>query len=311
MLVEALLTLFLASPAPQPKPSQQPAVVFVLNTPYIEIFNNFIRAPGVQSIHRDWDVHLICTDSQVGMLVTRNPGWSCRIELHTSRDVVEVFTKRIPYVVSLVLAGRDVLISDLDALWMQGPQPMLLREHAQIVMTRDYAPWSARKAWGAAACMGFIFFRGSDPKMQAAIVPLTTPMKNDQADFNKNLAREHLQWNHRLLYTRSRLVDRGTLRTMNTTYAGLKVAMMPHTLFVRQCEGGVNFSKVVIAHCRNHGKNGDVKRRMLEALGLWFIPREGGSRLPLVLTNSTMQQKKSNPSEGLGTYQEETSEPGP
>jgi hypothetical protein len=254
-------------------PDSRPAVVMVLNSAYIQVFENFIRAPGAKHLAR-WDVHLLCTDQSTGPLVGKL-GWQCRDTQQTGRAAAAVYTKRIPYVLALVRAGRDVLISDLDAIWLQDPLPELMSAEAGIVGSRGKSPPLASRVWGATFCMGFIFFKGTDPRVRMLVDAATTPMREDQTDFNHNLVRQKIVWDRTPVPFNAAdgLMDYGTVTIPNQPHTGVRVAMLPHTRFMRLCVRPADFSNVTIAHCHNRGKQQWLKVKSLALLKLWYIPR--------------------------------------
>lgn len=265
-----------ASLIPTTPADTRPVVVLVLNAAYLRVFENFILAPAIPSMLRAWDVHLLCTDRVVGPLVAVHRGWRCRAVQQAGRGAAKTYTKRIPYVRELVRAGRDVLISDLDALWLRDPLQTLQGIDAGIVASRGSSPPSVSAVWGATVCMGFVFFRGSDPRVAAALDALTVPMREDQTDFNRNLLRERVRWDEgRLAYIPSAHTSYGTVMRPNRTYTGLRVAMLAHSTFRRICPKGQKLnasSGVIIAHCHNKGKQQWLKLKKLKSVGLWYLP---------------------------------------
>lgn len=184
-----------------------------------------------------------------------------------------MYTQRIAYVVALVKLGRDVLISDIDALWLQDPLPDLVSTNAGVVGSFGLSPPLAVAEWGAGFCMGFIFFRGSDTKVRAGVTPLTTPMREDQKSFNANIRRERLVWDDASMLQSETRFGTVLAHDGNASYAGLRVAMLPRSRYIRWCSSQTNFSAVVIAHCYVGAKERRNKERELSKLHLWFIPR--------------------------------------
>jgi len=251
----------------------RPVVVMVLNSAYTRVFENFIRAPGAHHLAA-WETHIICTDRATAVSLAKL-GWRCQDTVKTGRSAAQVYTRRIPYVAHLVHLGRDVLITDVDAIWLGDPLPDIMATQAGIIGSRGRSP---HLDWGASLCMGFIFFRGSDPLVRAAMPVLTEPMREDQTDFNHNMQRERLVWDEgRVRFVDSIDTSFGTLRPKNANagHAGLRVAMLPHKSYVRICEDKVDYSTVIIAHCHSRGKRAHLKVQSLGAKNLWYIPEKG------------------------------------
>jgi len=261
----------------QPAVAARPVLVLVLNSKYAQVFENFVRAPG--AVHMaQFDVHVVCTDHRIAGELA-NLGWRCStMAISRGGGAAGVYTKRIPYVVSLIRKGRDVLICDIDAIWIKDPLPELLATQAGIISSPGGSPPLASAKLGVAFCMGFIFLRGSDPQVRDAIVPLTTPMNEDQTDFNKNMIREGLAYdNVKVPYPHTTVTYYGKLNAKEEPYDGLRIAMLPHSRFQRLCAPNTDFSYnatggVTIAHCHNRGKQGYLKVKKLASIKLWFVP---------------------------------------
>ncbi|KAJ1621139.1 hypothetical protein T492DRAFT_1072810 [Pavlovales sp. CCMP2436] len=170
--------------------------------------------------------------------------------------------------------GRDVLICDIDAIWIRDPLPKLLATRAGIVSSPGLSPGDAIKKYGVAFCMGFIFIRGSDLKVRDAMFALTKPMREDQGDFNQNMMREGLEYDTiKVGFTNE--TSYGRLHARGKSYDGLRVAMLPRSRFMRQCSPNTDFTatgNVVIAHCHSHGKQPYLKTKILSEMKLWFVP---------------------------------------
>lgn len=253
--------------------TQLPAVVMTLNQAYVPVWANFIAAPGARFLER-WEVHLLCTDRGTGPIVAKH-GWTCRAtSIGGGRGAAAVYTKRIPYLIKLVGEGRDVLVSDIDAIWLRDPLPELESIQAGIVSSRGSSPPGVARSWGSTFCMGFIFFRGSDPRVRAALQVGTRPMHEDQTDFNQNIMRANVQWDEgRLKYIESTATAYGTMVAHGKPYTGLRIAMLAHSRFMRICPRNHNFGNVTIAHCHSRGKQQYLKIKKLRSLGLWYLDK--------------------------------------
>jgi hypothetical protein len=257
----------------------RPVLVLVVNDAYLSVFDNFIRAPAIPSLAR-WDVHLLCIDSNAALLATvAEMGWRCSHigaskNSHRSQDV---YTARMPHLQQLVASGRDVLISDLDALWLKDPLPelRLVAARAGIVSSRGLYPKGPIQMYGTAVCMGFVFFKGSDSRVRSAFAELTSPMHEDQSSFNNNLLREGVEWEERMLRMdeSSTTTTYGRILAPGRSYANLSIAMLPHARFIRNCTGASHATLheiVTIAHCHTGGKRAKVKQVFLSLRGLWW-----------------------------------------
>ena len=73
-----------------------------------------------------------------------------------------VFMERLVALAALVISGLDVLHSDADCLFLRDFRPFLQQPEVHIVAQPDSYPQTPAKAFGATACMGFVFFRSTD-----------------------------------------------------------------------------------------------------------------------------------------------------
>ena len=58
----------------------------------------------------------------------------------------------------------SVLMNDIDAMWVQDPYKSIFANHPDISIfaQRGAFPGIYKRKWGAAACMGFIYFRATE-----------------------------------------------------------------------------------------------------------------------------------------------------
>jgi hypothetical protein len=171
-----------------------------------------------------------------------------------------------------VSEGRDVLITDVDAIWLRDPLPELKSIDAGIISSRGSSPPGVSRAWGATFCMGFIFFRGSDPRVRAALKVGTNMMNEDQTDFNTNMMRAEVRWDEgKIPYVGSTVTSYGTMTAPGTPYTGQRIALLAHSRFMRICPPDTDFRNVTIAHCYSRGKQQYLKVKKLRSLGLWYL----------------------------------------
>jgi len=95
--------------------------------------------------------------------------------------------------------GTDVLMSDLDALWLRDPLPMVathLARGVEVVASRASSlPRPQAEKWGATVCMGFVYFttsRGSLALFGRTVAAMRLQEKpDDQVAFNEVLDNMH------------------------------------------------------------------------------------------------------------------------
>lgn len=267
----------------------KPVLLVVLSRSHVHLLQNFLQAPAVRlGALASWEPYLLCADADTGPLVSR-VGWRCNetaapAPSNGAVTAEKVYTSRIRTLARLVDARRDVLLCDTDALWLSDPWPHLRGVDAGIVGSRAGYPFKALGAWGATFCMGFIFFRGSEPSVRALLPAVLHPMREDQTDFNNNLARAGVSWDGgRVPYSPSTAVDYGTVtaewvghmtkerRATAEQYRGVRVALLPEAHFKRLCSSRDALQGAVVAHCASRSHGGALKAKFLEKRGLWWM----------------------------------------
>jgi hypothetical protein len=174
----------------------------MVNSQFTGVLDLFLNAPAAPtaSVDSPFEPFVVCSGGEIREQL-RARGWSCNAT--ADEQLAQSYGKRsynarIEFLLRLVVKnGRDVLMSDLDALWLRDPLP-LLRAHANagIIGSRGSWPANALYAWGGSAfCMGFIFFRGTDPRVRALVSEvLHLPIVEDQEDLNRRLCARGVVW---------------------------------------------------------------------------------------------------------------------
>eukprot|EP01031_Cornospumella_fuschlensis_P025336 gene25336-30595_t len=83
---------------------------------------------------------------------------------HRGRKIVRhlIWMKRLEIVSVLLQRGEDVLLSDLDAIWLQNPYPDIsahLQAGSSVISSRATFPEEISRVWGRSLCMGFIYLK--------------------------------------------------------------------------------------------------------------------------------------------------------
>jgi len=159
-------------------------------------------------------VILLALDKEAHDAVRANQGHSV-----LSEDVIdEAMTARVKshghehfvWLTRMVVArhilttGTDLLMTDLDALWLRDPLPMIAAQLAagnDVVASRAHGiPLPQKLKWGSTACMGFVYFRADDPVRaimnRTVLVMLQQDDPDDQIAFNEvsSCLRIHTHW---------------------------------------------------------------------------------------------------------------------
>ena len=71
---------------------------------------------------------------------------------------------RIQLLAYLLHHDASVIMNDIDAMWVQDPYKTIFANHPDISIfaQRGAFPGIFKRKWGAAACMGFIYFRATE-----------------------------------------------------------------------------------------------------------------------------------------------------
>jgi len=193
----------------------------------------------------------------------------------------------------LLQAGTDVLISDLDALWLQNPFPVL--EHfpqSQLLASRASFPEEISLRLGATVCLGFAYVKSKKPS-KALWVYLAEQLgqsfnPDDQRILNNMLLEIGLRFPKRLTYVKNAHADVGQVRLRRAIKEGsglsapsqanmLYVTLLAHDNFRRLgCENvttsaleAMRGSKVL--HCLEHIKKAAKKEEVSRDLGTWLV----------------------------------------
>lgn len=193
----------------------------------------------------------------------------------------------------LLQAGIDVLISDLDALWLQNPFTAL--EHfpySQLLASRASFPEEISLRLGATVCLGFAYVKSKKPS-KALWVYLAEKLgqsfnPDDQRVLNFMLLDVGLRFPKRLTYVKNGHADVGQVRLRKAIKEGsgisasseanmLYVTLLAHDNFRRLgCENvtssalqAMRGSKVL--HCLEHLKKAEKKEEVSRDLGTWLI----------------------------------------
>jgi hypothetical protein len=102
--------------------------------------------------------------AEMGSNGTRNDRYSGQSHFKSmpSPGLSRVWMKRMQIARRYIESGTDVIMSDVDALWMRTDIFKDLSEYARrsdIVSSRAFWPHHIREKWGACLCMGFIYMK--------------------------------------------------------------------------------------------------------------------------------------------------------
>jgi hypothetical protein len=239
-------------------------VVTFSEASYIPVLCNWLSFAAKRN-----DVVVIALDAIVyeyvreKSLLTFFPHWKTRVG-----SLVKDWTLRLNFLMCLLQQYPGVLtiMSNVDALWVRDPVPMLLNsEHDDIVMSSGTYPADLAKSWhGKTGCMGFAGFRSS-LAMRETFLPLLVHMiernesRDDQVLVNMALKKLKINWR----------VNRGKLGgDLGEIQPSLHVQLLPYSFIVRHCTKGNASQHPFILHCLSL-KTADRKESWMKSAGLW------------------------------------------
>lgn len=231
------------------------AVLVFVNWDYKSTLANFLVAMQRIQIR---NLAMVCLDDRITDFV-KSIGLSCFSAAGTN-SLGSIWRLRVHMLHSLVQNNVSVLMSDTDAIWKKSPFDLLLS--ADIAASRGSFPDFAAQKFGATACMGFVFFRGS-PKV---------------AEFVKNGMLKHLADDDQVALNAALIgydlhFDEGRLEYENSTNISLgrafdlSVNFLDHLRFQRQCR---NVDDAIVAHCFTQ-KTGPSKVKAFKEHKLWYL----------------------------------------
>jgi len=193
-------------------------------------------------------------------------------------------TLKFPVVRNLLAQGCDVVMSDVDALWLQDPQPYC-RGLADIAFLRaGYFPAALVPVWGLTACSGFVYWRcclGTIAFLDSCLNE-SRRVQDDQIALNLALVEADTVWPHLELGTGASASDPGAalegirasfvrlarrpLRGWTRRY-GLDLLALPHHQFWRHSLVPATLSEMVVCH-PNSPKDELGKIKIFNSMGI-------------------------------------------
>lgn len=170
--------------------------------------------------------------------------------------------------------GRDVILSDNDALWIKSPLENLNTVEGDLVVQRGTMP--ARlgdPVYGVTICMGFAVFRSQSEGMPVFLdemLRVVNKVGDDQVAVNQAARSLHMDW----------IYDEGVsdMRYLESTQAGygvltdlpgnFTVTFLPHNKYRRSCGNPIS-PETFVAHCfskYHHDREQEMKDH-----GVWLL----------------------------------------
>ena len=181
------------------------------------------------------------------------------------RPRASVWESRMRMVLCLLRASYNVTIADTDAVFLSDASEWLTG-YDLVASRGNFPEWSAER-WGASLCLGLARF---NPGAHVAaltkhLVERTQSLRDDQRAVNHVLHEADVAWapetsDGKLLFATSTKTAAGFTRLV-------RVGLLPHAKFVRDCSRGTRGA--VVVHCVS--RSVDAKREALERAGAWVL----------------------------------------
>jgi hypothetical protein len=179
--------------------------------------------------------------------------------------------------------GRDVIFSDIDALWLTDPRPYLGALDSDVAFQRVFGfPAEVVRSWGFAACSGFFWLRSCEGTLALCdrMCAYTAEIADDQVVLNLALAEAGVRWSEpadwsslRDLGARRLLAGEGSGQLLGADISGrtreldLRVTGLGQRLFYRHRELGFDPLEALILH-PNSPKDESAKMDVFRELGV-------------------------------------------
>jgi len=116
-----------------------------------------------------------------------------------------IWIERVSIILSMLKLGNNVLLTDVDALWLQNPVSFLLNHSsADIISSKGWFPPHLYQKWGSTLCLGLSYFSSSNSTIvflqDVAAYLKKDNLENFQVDdqyaVNQVLFNWHIRWNN-------------------------------------------------------------------------------------------------------------------
>jgi hypothetical protein len=176
----------------------------------------------------------------------------------------------------LLTSGFDVLISDLDAIWLKSPFPEIENHAADssLIASRAKFPEDVAERIGATICMGFIYIKSDQNSInlwkQLSEIVSRSKSADDQVSINHLVLRSNIQLKDRLKFYKSNHAEQGTILIDRKP---INITFLAQNQFRRHCD--IRSPQVVresvVAHCSTWQKSDSMKKTAVSTYGMWIL----------------------------------------
>lgn len=297
----------LAAAAAAADHAQAPAVVTFVSNGYEPILNNWLswlkhsgadasrvvvvtprgHDSAVRSRLLYRGVHVVAVDEMEPDQWEPGSSYELGAKKDPSRHArARVWLQRIRVLYEFIAAGVSVVMSDLDAIWVQNAVADLLHKADgqergfDLMMSPGYFPFDVHKQMGVVGCMGFLYANATSATAALLGTMLREKLHqlqlrevkffNDQRILNEQLLRANIALNNSALpQPRPQGNPEPVLgQQLTTAPNALRVLFLSDVQYARVCSNSTAYSSAVVVHCQSHN-SGAAKRAFLHRVGLW------------------------------------------
>lgn len=174
------------------------SIVTFIGSDFLHLFFNWIAHIRSVCVECDAQIHVVCMD-EVSKRYLNRFSISCRylsiensvakipLRLRVGRKkTMNVWVARIDYLISLLKSGSNILLCDVDAVWLRNPMITLLNaaNDSDIVASKGWYPIELHRSWGSTLCLGFAYFKSSFFTIEL-LEEVSRLMKSERLDPNR------------------------------------------------------------------------------------------------------------------------------
>lgn len=239
---------------------------------------------------------IFCMD-QISRMELLRSGIYCRWALHQSsnpskkQQFGDIWLQRMIIISKMLSSGKDIILSDIDAIWVKNPLPYLSQfNNSDIVASRGFWPFSLFEKWGSCVCMGFIYVKSSNfsidlfneiESVMRSSYSKAVEAADDQVAINEVLERRGIIWDSEMTVVNSTRPNFGRLKNWTSP-----IVLLPHHYFVRKCYNldfkrsrtELAFSQMkeltksgMVVHCKFPKGFNMAKKTGLKRFALWKL----------------------------------------
>eukprot|EP01064_Diplonema_japonicum_P037413 TRINITY_DN8744_c0_g3_i1.p1 TRINITY_DN8744_c0_g3~~TRINITY_DN8744_c0_g3_i1.p1 ORF type:complete len:429 (+),score=75.41 TRINITY_DN8744_c0_g3_i1:39-1325(+) len=202
-------------------------------------------------------------------------------EIHLKRTTDTIWFARWKLLLRLLNKNVHVLMSDLDALFVRNPMPVLqeYEKTADIVSQRGSFPEVQSSKWGAALCMGFSYWRATKAtqRFTSSVNQMIETSGDDQIGVNQALDIADVRWEGVTDAGLKMEFEKARVPNFGETNKGLRVALLPHHTFPRKCDEYSETNMLThsfVSHCFEPAKQGGAKMKLAQKYNLWVVKED-------------------------------------